>query len=277
MFVRLRPDDGILHRPPFTDAEVRYNLIHFICSGENSRCFKSEDGNLIFAQTPGHHAWIWLNERLAAARIRSLLDGLVEYVRELDLPGVTGAPDWIGEVANGYAAARGLTAETRMSLIAYHCPNPVPPRGVQGAFRNATPADKEIVASYLAAFAREAFGVATDAAAQLANAGRMAEQGSLYLWLADDVPVSMACIAHRSARHARINAVYTPPEHRNHGYASALVASLCVMLHREHLTPMLYTDADNPVSNKVYRTIGFVECGRLEEIRFVERPGSIRR
>ena len=77
MFVQLRPDDGVLHRPPFTDAEVRYNLIHLISGGENSRCFKSEDGNLIFAQTPGHHAWIWLNERLEASRIRALLDGFV--------------------------------------------------------------------------------------------------------------------------------------------------------------------------------------------------------
>lgn len=104
----------------------------------------------------------------------------------------------------------------------------------------------------------------------MALAKKEVDSGNLYLWIVDDTPVAMAKLAHRSLRHARINEVYTSRNHRKQGYASAIVAELCGQILEEGLTPLLYADAKNPDSNKVYQSIGFVEAGRIEEIKFTK-------
>ena len=57
---------------------------------------------------------------------------------------------------------------------------------------------------------------------------------------------------------ATISAVYTPPEHRGNGYASACVAALSQWLldDGKHFCT-LYTDLSNPTSNKIYQNVGY--------------------
>jgi predicted GNAT family acetyltransferase len=56
----------------------------------------------------------------------------------------------------------------------------------------------------------------------------------------------------------RVNYVYTPPELRGRGYASACVASLTEQLLDEgHALCCLYTDLSNPTSNKIYQASGY--------------------
>ncbi len=78
----------------------------------------------------------------------------------------------------------------------------------------------------------------------------------------------MAAVANRSPRHARIGYVYTPPQERKKGYASALVAQVSRMVSEEGLVPTLYADVENPDSNKVYRGIGYQDAGVIREIGF---------
>lgn len=56
---------------------------------------------------------------------------------------------------------------------------------------------------------------------------------------------------------ARVGPVYTPVEHRGHGYAAALVAEVTDRLLGEGTRVCLFTDVDNPVSNGVYARIGY--------------------
>ena len=63
----------------------------------------------------------------------------------------------------------------------------------------------------------------------------------------------------RPTKHAiAVNAVYTPPEWRRRGYATACVAALSsVLLHRGFDFCVLYTDLSNPTSNAIYTRIGY--------------------
>lgn len=137
--------------------------------------------------------------------------------------------------------------------------------------RRAEQRDVDIIADFLAGFSEWAYGAAVTKESQIPVAERMIGTGNLYLWCADDIPVSMANIAYRSPRHARINTVYTPVEHRKKGYASAIVAEMCCLLHSEKLVPMLNADLKNPDSNKVYRKVGFIEAGKIAEFKFKEQ------
>ncbi len=55
----------------------------------------------------------------------------------------------------------------------------------------------------------------------------------------------------------RIGPVYTPPEHRGHGYASAAVAEISRRFLAAGSRPCLFTDQANPVSNRIYQAIGY--------------------
>ncbi len=59
------------------------------------------------------------------------------------------------------------------------------------------------------------------------------------------------------ARVARVGPVYTPPQGRNHGYGSALVARISAMVRNNGDRCILYADLGNPTSRSIYRAIGY--------------------
>ena len=79
----------------------------------------------------------------------------------------------------------------------------------------------------------------------------------------------MAAVTVAQGGVSRVQLVYTPPENRKRGYASACVASLTA---RELAVPgrtcMLNTDLANPTSNGIYQAIGYRRVGEAEELRF---------
>ena len=75
--------------------------------------------------------------------------------------------------------------------------------------------------------------------------------------------------ARRTPNGIRIGPVYTPPELRGRGYASALVAKLSSsLLAGGRRFCFLHTDLANPASNKIYERLGYVRV-RVAEIEFV--------
>lgn len=86
-------------------------------------------------------------------------------------------------------------------------------------------------------------------------------RGSYRFWVVGEERVSMAghapLVDTPDGKIARIGPVYTPPEHRRNGYAGALTAAVSRELLDFGARVMLYTDAENPTSNSIYRKIGF--------------------
>ena len=67
----------------------------------------------------------------------------------------------------------------------------------------------------------------------------------------------------------RIGAVYTPPELRRRGYASALVAAVSqAELDRGRRWCFLFTDLANPTSNRIYQAIGYRPIRDIQMFRF---------
>lgn len=268
MFIHLSECDKVLDGERFRRDEVRYNLLHFICSSPAALKFRTEAGDMILGQTPGFNPWLWISPEASEERREELVRGAVAFTADREFPGITSEAGISEAFARAYAESRGLQFDHYMGLEAYECPEVIPPAGVPGFLERANASHTDTVAAYLAAFSREAFGTRPGMSEVYKAAVSAIDSGGLSLWQVDGRAVSMARIAHRSPRHARINDVYTPPGERKKGYASAAVAAVCAACLREGLTPMLYADSQNPNSNKVYRTIGFIHAGRLEEYRF---------
>ena len=91
---------------------------------------------------------------------------------------------------------------------------------------------------------------------------------SFYIW-EDGEPVSLAAES-RATRHGiTINKVYTPPGHRNKGYATSCVHALTrKLLSERYAFCSPYTDLANPTSNSIYAKIGYRVVGDALAIDF---------
>ncbi|NIK76487.1 hypothetical protein FHS15_001612 [Paenibacillus castaneae] len=268
MLENLVQNDPVFGGKPFLSNEVQYNLVHRITESEHSLCLKTPDGQMIFTQTPGHNGWLWISKEVNVDEEKAMMKELIDHLKDHRLSGVTGDIETAKKFAQDYSKINNLHYDTKMNMESYFCPIVKKPTNVRGEIQRAMSRDIEIVAQFMAGFSEGAYGISVDPKSQRPAAMEAIDAGNLYLWIVDGFPVSMANIAHRSPRHGRINAVFTPPSMRKKGYASAIVAELCLLLEREHLIPMLYADLTNPDSNKVYKNIGFVEGGQIMDIRF---------
>ena len=78
--------------------------------------------------------------------------------------------------------------------------------------------------------------------------------------------VAMARSSRENEKFVAVNGVYTLPEHRNKGYASAIVACISDLILQNEKTPALYTDLSNPSSNTAYKNIGFTEQAPIDQV-----------
>src|ERR671932_2648937 len=79
---------------------------------------------------------------------------------------------------------------------------------------------------------------------------RLASASSGYHVWHDGRPVSLAGYSGPTPNGIRVGPVYTPPEHRRRGYASACVAALSqLLLDGSRRFCFLFTDLANPTSN----------------------------
>jgi hypothetical protein len=90
------------------------------------------------------------------------------------------------------------------------------------------------------------------------------------LWEVDGQPVSMAGFSGQTITGIRVNAVFTPPELRGRGYATACVGHLTRNLLDRYRFCFLFTDQANPVSNHVYAKIGYRPVCDVSQLRFVQ-------
>ncbi|HEU5207852.1 MAG TPA: GNAT family N-acetyltransferase [Longimicrobiales bacterium] len=136
-----------------------------------------------------------------------------------------------------------------------------------GRLRPATHADLPTVRAWVNAFADEVHVLMGDrehVAVEYVN------QGVVFLW-EDGWARSMAAVPAETPNGARIGYVYTPPEWRGRGYASACVAHLSeAVLESGSRYCFLYTDLANPVSNSIYQRMGYHPVADVVDCIFPE-------
>jgi predicted GNAT family acetyltransferase len=130
-------------------------------------------------------------------------------------------------------------------------PAPLP----QGTPRVATDRDRDLVLAWNQAFHDHAGIPASASTAEVDD--RLGHDG-ITLWDVDGTPVSMAARSRAMVGVARVANVYTPPEHRRHGFAAAVTAAITrTALNAGAHDVVLFTDLANPTSNDIYQRLGY--------------------
>jgi hypothetical protein len=266
---------------PFLMAlEVRHNLI----LGTTARLVKYpdrypdpylatiEDGGEVTGvvmRTPPYNAV--LSEGLDTPEAIALA---VDALRQAygTLPGVLGPTASSRAFAEQWQAATGQPCHLHMAERIYELTGVTPPDGVSGSLRRIEPADSDLLVRWLSAFNREA-RIETEGVDYAEIVGRYlalptSEVPGLYLW-EDSHPVSMAGAGRPTPNGMSVNAVYTPPEHRRRGYASACVAALSQRILDSGLRfCCLFTDLSNPTSNSIYMRMGYRPVCDVDQYAF---------
>jgi predicted GNAT family acetyltransferase len=200
-----------------------------------------------------------------AAGVPLVVDDLVRG--EWSVAGVLGPVELAAEVAHEWREATHQRSEVVHHQRAFVLTEVTPPEAVPGAARAADDGDLPLVAAWQRAFAVEALGE-EDPMDPESTAKRAIAERSCWLW-EDDGPVSMVQQTRRTTHGATVSYVYTPPEHRGRGYASAAVAGLSQHLLDEGFDfCTLFTDLANPTSNHIYQQIGYRPVGDFDQLRF---------
>ena len=150
-----------------------------------------------------------------------------------------------------------------------------PPPRPRGEARVATPDDRELLLRWWHAFVEEAIHEGGPGAEHVERAvdHRLASpHAGVLLWEDDGAVVSLAGWGGPTPSGSRVGPVYTPPELRGHGYATALTAALSQrLLAAGRRFCFLYTDLANPTSNAIYERIGYRRVCDSAEIAFDAR------
>jgi GNAT superfamily N-acetyltransferase len=229
---------------------------------------------------PGHYWWVERDGTTIAYAFQSPLSftlGTTPMDRETtellvdtitatapDLPGVIGDATTAAAFAATWAERVHVPAHPEEAQRIYRLGTLVPPSGVPGALRPAQEGDRELLVRWTEGFGRDIGGDGGPDARD--EVDRRLGEGRLAVWV-DGEPVAMAMTRPPALGVARVSSVYTPPEHRGHGYASACVAALSAhVLATDADTCILFTQLANPTSNAIYRAIGYEPV--MEVVRY---------
>ena len=251
--------------PFLVEREAEHNLIFGVAG-----TYREDPGQY---SGPAYLATVHDGDRVVAATLRTppyrlvlseaddpVAIGLIaEDTLEFELPGVQGPVEVVERFVREREARGGPPAHRAMGERVYRLTNVIPPRPVPGFMRVPNPSDRDVIADWVHAFMVEAIGDDDRPGSEVAADRWIAGRGrSLYAWEADGELVSFAGVTGPTPNGIRVGPVYTPPEQRGRGYASALVAEVSqAQLDSGRRFVFLFTDLGNPTANKIYQSIGY--------------------
>jgi uncharacterized protein len=176
------------------------------------------------------------------------------------LPGVVGPRGRVEEFATAWKAATGAQGHRALAQRIFRAETVDRPDGVEGRMRPYEDGDRELAIRWMDEFVAEALPASSpqpESSEHFVEQRQADPDGGLVFW-EDGEPVSMGGFGGPTPNGIRIGPVYTPPELRGRGYASALTAALTQeLLDGGRRFCFLFTDLANPTSNRIYQRIGY--------------------
>ncbi|ASN03995.1 GNAT family N-acetyltransferase [Virgibacillus necropolis] len=222
-----------------------------------------------FMQTPPNN-WIFPDLEVTSEDVTKEVAAFL-WDKQIEVPGILGPDFLVKPFVEEWEKWNKVTSTIHMKQLIYQLDkvNPIP--STAGELVVADNKYHQLITEWLLQFGQEANEVisredADHLAIQFLN------DRSTFLWLVDGKPVSMVNRSRKTKNGATVNAVYTPDNYKRRGYATSSVAALTSKLLSEGAQfCSLYTDADYPTSNRVYKKIGYYEVGTSVVYEFTKK------
>lgn len=202
---------------------------------------------------------------MSPGHVAAAVDAIVE--QGVQLPGVNGVAATAARFAGQWTERTKSAASPTQGNRIYEVDELRSARRVPGTCRMAGPQDRDLLIRWFDEFSEEAVADRPSGG----DTGKLVDfrlgRGQLFVWDTGE-PVSLTGVSDPVAGVARIGPVYTPPPLRGGGYASALVAAVSGSVLARGERCILYTDLANPISNSVYRALGYRAVDEALAYRF---------
>lgn len=227
---------GVARATPLPPPDAYFAVVHD--DGEPVAAAMRLDWRLILSRSDSPDAMALLAADAISPLLRNVLGPTESVERFTD----TSAHEWRDVMAQGIYECRAVT----------------PPSHCDGARRLATPNERDRLAEWLRDFIAEALHDTIGESEALARVDAHIADRHFHVWDVGGTIVSLAAAVAPTLHGMRVNHVYTPPDCRGRGYASALVASVTQsLLDAGYRFAFLHTDLANPTSNRIYMRIGY--------------------
>jgi len=185
--------------------------------------------------------------------VQLIVDDL--YAVHSTLQGVSAIVNEAQAFAAAWKMRSGQSYNLKIQLRLYQLDAVQPVSGVKGHLRLAEESDRSLLIEWFEAFAQTVIVEGSETAEQ--RVVSQLSQKVLYIWQ-DQVPVSLVGISQTVSGNGMVRSVYTPPEYRKNGYATASVAAVSqILLDQGCKSCYLSTNLKNSTSNHIYQTVGY--------------------
>lgn len=228
-------------------------------------------------RTPPYRVIVYSALEADPEPLRLIVGDLVEVgkTHDADSPvrrvaGVTGPSTTALAFARIWTERTGQPFKPGMDQRIYELREVYPPKNVSGHLRQARDDELDLLSEWVYRFNVDCHLPPMSAEEAREVATRLLNNGAIFFWEVDGASVSMAGRGRSSSHGITVNMVYTPPELRGRGYASACVAALSrQLLDAGWQFCTLYTDLANPTSNDIYQRIGYRPVCDSNEYDFI--------
>ncbi|MGM0751080.1 MAG: GNAT family N-acetyltransferase [Bacillota bacterium] len=211
-----------------------------------------------FIMTPPHYLVSTL--KVGRGEIQGIAEQLITFCKNtnITIPGFVAEKETALQLTHAWCHVTGESFNVRMRQRIYQLNKVNDITLSDGKMVPVRKGQEGLLARWLLGFIEDTEVIPMSGEEALERATDMIEnEPYVFFWEVDGKPVSMARGARRTENGITVNFVYTPTEYRKKGYASSVVAELSHLLLKDHSFLSLYTDLDNPTSNKIYMEIGY--------------------
>ena len=250
------------------DREVEHNLLLGVAgklqdadpNPEHHWLTIESGGEVIGAvmRTPPHGPALSRMPHDAVAAVADYFDGHGD-----PLPGIFGPAPESQQFQSAWCSRQDRFARLKTAMWLYHCDESPPSASDSPVVRSATTADQDRICEFLVGFQQEAEATKPDDFH--AEAGRVIDRGAVVVVDESDHPIGMAAICRSTPNGAVIAPVFTDPQHRCRGIATACVGEL---MRAEFAAGKqfccLYVDQHNPAALRAYGRLGYGRVCQFE-------------
>ena len=228
-----------------------------------------EKNTVVFAglRTPPHNQILAFTENIEYVEIFSSF----LYEQKQEIPGVLGSKEGALKFAQKWKELNKTTYKLDMHERIYELTEVNPVTLGKNEFRQIKLQDLDTIMKWIRAMQLEAMRIkmTEDDETMKNDLIKNDVWKSFYVLCKADDLLTMAKKAGTTPTGQLVNYVYTPPELRRNGYATECVAKLSQLcLDEGKQRCLLFTDLNNPTSNKIYQKIGYIPVVDVDMYKF---------
>lgn len=253
----------------FSSAEYKKDLVAFSLMElikQSPMLLVSNEKNFIIGMSaPQMPVWVWTAEGIDCGSRKELVSYFYHKFSGKNSVHFVAKPDAAALLAAPFMERRRAVKKV-IKMKSYENKKVIPAKNQEVLIERPAERDTGEIAVCMANFEKDCLGKESPAEAFFDKARDIRKNPYFFVIRQEGRIAATAQSARETDTHMAINLVYTRPEYRGNGFASALVAHISELILAKGKIPVLYTDLSNPFSNRVYQNIDFVEKGRVEDV-----------